>query len=267
MLKRRHLLSGGASALALLTLAGRSVAAPLRRGRSGLIFTSIRLVGTDLQALVDTGGSRAIQLRAARANSLGIELVATGRTIQRYAGTYDLLEGRVTAVDFADVTERDVVVSSSPGDIETIVRQTGEEFDAILGWPLLRQRSFLIDYENGEFSVIEEMGTSARLILLTNSEKNLPVTSGRLDDGALDFLVDTGAPRSNIDAALVPNVPLNTTVERTVELGGKRFNLSFRVKDLSAMSRGLGARAVIGNDFLQQFQLYWSATGRSFNLL
>ena len=265
MLDRRSIL--GAAMVGLAAPAWLpALAAPLTRSRAGLIFVAVTIDGRVAKALVDTGGSRGLQLSEAFAASLRLTLAETGRRTQRYDGQRPVLGSRVKNVAFGGAAFRDVEVAVSPGDIENISRQIGESFDAILGWPLLGSRPFEIDYARNALNVGSAGRASGGIVLPLEAGRPLPVTSGTLAGQACTFLIDTGAPHCNVDPSMAGGAAINSQVELALSIGGQSLKTTFRVKDLSAMTRGLGARAVIGDRLLRKYRLIWRPEARAIHL-
>ncbi|MCW3847236.1 retroviral-like aspartic protease family protein [Sphingomonas sp. LB-2] len=255
MLGRREFL--GTTGLAMLALpASRLAAASIVVSPAGLIFLTIEANGRSAKALVDTGAIRGLQLAEAFARTLGLALADTGQQTQRYqGGPRAVLGASLDTLAFGGATYRGVEALVSPGDIEAIAAQIGEPFDAILGWPMLSKAGFVIDYAAKDLTVRDGPGAG---LVLPLAATPLPVTAGTLNGEAVTFLIDTGAPWCNVDAALAGGAAANSRLELPFEIGGKAFSTQFRVKDLTAMTRGIGARAVIGHRFLERFKLMWN---------
>ena len=266
MLDRRTLLASLAALPFLAHGAARSATAPLSISRAGLIFLTVEVNGRSAKALVDTGSVRGIQLAPALAGQLGLSTSQTGRTTQRYDGAHPILSTRLATFAYADTRAANVEAFVSPGDIENISRQIGESFDAILGWPLLGARPFVIDYAARSF-VNDGPLPRGGLVLPLEPNRPLPVTAGSLSGQPITFMVDTGAPHSNVDASLAGGAAIGSRVELPFEIGGRAFTTSFRVRDLTPMTRGVGARAVIGHRFLQAYSFAWDPAAREIRLV
>ena len=262
---RRTFLRSAGAGLLILPAWLRAFAAPIAVSNAGLIFVQAEVTGRSAKALIDTGGSRGIQLSEALAEALGLALADTGRTMQRYDGAHPIRAARLATLDVAGTVSHDVEATVSPGDIENIGRQIGEPFDVILGWPLLGARPFVIDYAARSFEWREETG-SGGLILPLEAGRPQPVTAGHLGDSAITFLIDTGAPFCSVDSSLAGAAAPGSRVELQFELGGQSHSAPFRVRDLAAMTRGLGARAVIGHQFLQRYRFVWRREERAIHL-
>jgi hypothetical protein len=266
MLDRRNFLQAAGASILVACGAARARAAAIEISRTGLIFLTIEVNGRAAKALVDTGSVRGLQLSSALAGALGLAAVPTGRTTERYDGAHALLGTRVSILALAGLELADVEASVSPGDIETISRQIGEAFDAILGWPLLGARPFVIDYAGRTLELRDERG-AAGIVLPLEVGRALPVTAGSLAGEGLTFLVDTGAPHCNVDVSLAGGAEPGSRIELPFEVGGRAFTTSFRVRDLAPMTRGVGARAVIGHRFLAAYRFVWQPEAGAIRLV
>lgn len=266
MLDRRSFLASLGAIPFLGCATTKAAAAPLTVSRAGLIFLTVEVNGRPAKALVDTGSVRGIQLAPALAEQLGLATSQTGQTTQRYDGAHAVLRTRLASFAYAGTRLAEVEAMVSPGDIENISRQIGETFDAILGWPLLGARPFVIDYAASSF-VNDGPIPGGGLVLPLEANRPLPVTAGLLSGQAITFMVDTGAPHSNVDISLAGGAAMGSRVELPFEIGGRAFTTSFRVRDLTPMTRGVGARAVIGHRFLQTYLFAWDPSARVIRLV
>ena len=233
-----------------------AAAAPLLTSPAGLIFVEIDVNGRKAKALIDTGSVRGMQLTRSLADELKLQLADTGRRTQRYQGqARPILGARLQTFAVDSMKQANAQVFVSPGDIEDITSQIGETFDAILGWPLLAETPFVIDYSAGTFETRTGSGL-AGLVVTVDRARNVPVTAGRLEGAPMSFLIDTGAPRSSVDRSAAGSASADS-VPLEFEIGGQAFEARFRRRDLSAMTSGNGARAVIGHDFLKRFVVEW----------
>jgi hypothetical protein len=263
MLPRRQFLGIAGAALALPRAA---LAEAITVSPAGLIFLTIEVNGHPARALVDSGSVRGLQLSGAFAGAIGLALADSGQKTQRYqGGPRAVLKGQVGVLALAGAALADVEANVSPGDIEAIAGQIGETFDAILGWPLLSRQPFVIDYPARDLRLEREAADGLALPLVAG--KPLPVVEGTLDGKPVSFLVDTGAPWCNADPSVVAMPAGGPGVDLPFTIGGKDFSATFRIKDLSAMSRGLGAKAVIGHRFLERFRLAWDPEGLALRLI
>jgi predicted aspartyl protease len=265
MIDRRTILKLGGAAFLTSRGVTPAQAAPLVISRSGLIFTTVRINGRNAKALVDTGSVRGLQLSQPLASTLGLKLSQTGHTTQRYDGARALLAATLKTFELDGKVSTDEPASVSPGDIEDIARQTGEPFDAILGWPILSRLPLVIDYKAA--TIAFGKARTGGVALPLKAGLRVPVTSGTIAGAAVDFLIDTGAPWCNIDPSLAHGAAVGERLEMPFKIGGRDFKAVFRVKDLGAMTRGNGARAVLGHRFLHGFHFAWSPDDKLVRLI
>lgn len=266
MFSRRSVLQGSCAAALAGPSSIRAWAAPLDIAPPGLIFVTLVLDGHTVRALVDTGSIRALQISQPVATALALQLEDTGAQTQRYqAGGRKILSGRIRTATLDGVKFTDLSASVAPGDIETIGSQTGQSFGAIVGWPLLSRQPFTIDYRARKFE-LKESDSSSGLLLPLMPGKPLPVVGGTLGERAETFLVDTGAPLNSIDPTIAGGAAAGNRVELSFSVGGQKLTETFRVKDLSAMTKGLGARAVLGHRFLQKYLFAWKPDAKAIRL-
>ncbi|MDX2209021.1 MAG: retroviral-like aspartic protease family protein [Sphingopyxis sp.] len=257
MISRRTALSMAAAGTAMLATR-RSFAAPLTISPAGLIFTDIDLGKAKVRALVDTGSVRALQITSSVANALGIPRSPTGQLTQRYQGAAQpISQGTLAHASLIDSNLQDVPVFVAPGDIEAIAAQVGTAFDAILGWPLLSRLDVIIDYWDASIRNARLAGAPLAEWRLVEG-RPLPVVAGHFNNAPIDFLIDTGAPWCNISLGMIADLAVGGRREFDFDLAGHPYRATFRAKDLSAMTRGIGAQAVIGHRFLADFRIGWS---------
>lgn len=216
---------------------------PLFFSSQPLAFTRIAVEGTQVAALIDTGGVRGVQISGNLAGALRIELADTTQVTQRYQNGGAAIrtgEAEVTIEGRTWVNE-DVAVAA--GDIERISQQIGHSFDAILGWAFLSREGFTADFATARFSI--GAGSGQQRIAFDDSH-GVPIAAGRVGAIETGVLVDTGAPSCALDVTVADGAEVGTHVQRTLTMGDLRIDAAFRVQDMSALTRGTGAKAVFG---------------------
>jgi len=102
---------------------------------------------------------------------------------------------------------------------------------------------------------------SAYNLIFAKAQINgVPVVSGALDGQPIKLLFDTGAPMCNLDPG-VAKASIGERAQREVMIEENKFALEFRIKDLSAIKQSLGCSGVIGNNFLDRYEVYSPAAG------
>jgi hypothetical protein len=216
---------------------------------NNLLFVDVKVNGVETRALIDTGSFQRVELSSSLATKLNLATAESDATQHRYDGAHRLSTATLPELRIGDYVEKQVAVSVAPGDIERIASQVGVPFDVILGWGFWS--GFNVELAPGElrFSRDALPAAAAPAAALPFRESNrVPVMDATLGDADTVMLVDTGAPHSTFDSA-----EQGARVRRSLVAGTLRTEIELRGKDLSAMRRGVGASAVLGEDVLRQW--------------
>jgi hypothetical protein len=251
------------AALLLLSSAPLSAATvyknALQISSYNLLFTKVKVNGMEVLALIDSGSFRTVALSSTLALELKLSLTETQKVARRYEGKdYYLKQGRLNSFTIGDYQKRAVEVDVVEGDIENIARQVGTDFQVILGWGFLSQYYTLLDYKNLSMQFSETplaMGKD-KLSINYSVVNNVPVIKSVIDNQAVNLLFDTGAPMCNIDISIA-GAPKGEKVSKEALIEKNGLQLEWRVKDLSAIRKSLGCAAVIGNNFLKSYAIYF----------
>ncbi len=230
---------------------------PIRLTPYNLIFTDVKVNGKSVVALIDTGSFRSVQISSTLAQQLGIPLTETKVTMKRYGGKpMPLKQGIAHSLAIGKWHKEIVPVDVSEGDVESISEQVHTDFQVILGWGFFSQFHTLLDYKKlmWSFSTKPFKHDKPQLEFDFTVVGNVPVVNGKLDDKEVNFLLDTGAPVSNLD---IDTFKLFTgeKTEHKVELGEGSFPLEFRGWDLSVIRKTLKCQAVLGTNFLSKYRV------------
>lgn len=236
---------------------------PLFFSNQPLAFTRIEVGGTPVTALLDSGGVRGVQISGNLAGALRIELADTTQVTQRYRnGGAPIRTGNVeVVVDGRSWMDEEVSVAA--GDIERISEQIGHSFDAILGWRFLSREGFDADFSTGHFAIGPGGG---RQSIAFDDSHGVPIAAGKIGSIDTGILVDTGAPTCAIDVSIADGAEAGSQIQRSMTLGALRFDATFRVQDLSALTRGTGAKAVFGLEAMRGKRLGFDARTRTLTL-
>jgi CubicO group peptidase (beta-lactamase class C family)/predicted aspartyl protease len=214
-----------------------------------LVFVPVRVNGTSVRALVDTGSYLGVQVSQTVAKKLGLPLQESLQTASRYGQSKRLLRATVVDLGLGKLDLPNLEGTVSEEDIERISQKVGTEFDVILGWNFLSQFNIALDLSQRTMTLGGQMKLEAPELRLTYEVVNrVPVARGVLGGKPVRMLIDTGAPTCNIDPSRTSS-PIGSMVPEEVELGGKMLTLDWRVKDLGPAGKGLGVDAVLGNNF------------------
>jgi hypothetical protein len=88
----------------------------------------------------------------------------------------------------------------------------------------------------------------------------LPAIAGTIRNQEVHILVDTGAPTSTLEAKLVQGES-GDLVRQAAILSGHRFEMEWRLRDLSVINSGNHCEAVLGNNFYDGHLLYFDTKG------
>ena len=230
-----------------------------------LLFAPVRINGTPVQALIDTGSSSPVRLSARLAQALGLVLVTDARSAVQALDGRRLAVQR-TAVDtlaVGDWVESNFEVEVAGNRIESISAQVGTSFDAILGWDFLSRRNFMVDYRRRvlRFGESPQQPAPKSVPIAYTVVNRLPVVAGLWDQRPLKLLLDTGAPMCNIDT-LFAGVPTGEIVLKDLILGSMNLPIQWRVKDLTVTRQALGSAGTLGNNLLRQYAVFVDVRNR-----
>lgn len=236
---------------------------PLFFSNQPLAFTRIEIGNTPATALLDTGGVRGVQISGNLADALHLELTETTQVTQRYQNGGAAIRRGTADVTLDGHTWMDEEISVAAGDIERISVQIGHSFDAILGWRFLSREGFVADFSTAHFSIGAATGQQA---LAFDDSHGVPIAAGRVGEIETSVLIDTGAPSCALDVTLADGTEAGGQVQRRLTLGARTFDATFRVQDLSALTRGTGAKAVFGLEAMRGARLAFDPRSRAMTL-
>lgn len=256
---RRGLIVGGAAAIVPFSAQAET---PLLFTPHPLAFVRIQVQGTPAVALLDTGGVRGVQISGNLADTLHLELSETGQTTQRYQNSGAPVRAGVTDVSIDGRSWGSEEVTVAAGDIERIAAQIGQSFDVILGWRFLSREGFVADFTAGTFTIGNGSGQTP---LAFDDAHGVPIATARMDASEIGVLIDTGAPSCAIDASLAVGAA-SDRVTKAISFGARSIETQFRVRDLSALTHGTGAKAVFGLSGMRGARLAFDANTRVLTL-
>lgn len=241
---------------------------PIQLSASNLVFTKVQVNGRDVLALIDSGSFRTVGLSATLAEELKLTLTETTKIARRYEGkNFYLKKGQIESLKIGDYETRNVDVDVTEGDIEGISKQVGTDFGIILGWGFLSQFQLVVDYKNLSLQFgnapVDTGHDRLRINFIVTG--GVPVIKGLIDGQEMDLLFDTGAPVCNLDAG-VASAAKGEKVAKELVIEQTKFPLEWRVKDLSAIKSSLNSSAVIGNNFLKDYAVYFDTKNKVIHL-
>jgi hypothetical protein len=231
---------------------------PLRLTPYNLIFTDVKVNGKSVVALIDTGSFRSVQISSTLAQELKIPLTDTNITMRRYGGkTLTLKQGIVQKFGIGKWHKEIVPVDVSEGDVESISQQVHTDFQVILGWGFVSQFHTTLDYKKLVWSFSPKPFDHDKVKMEFDYAVvgNVPVVRGKLDGRETTFLLDTGAPLSDLDIDTF-KLFVGEKTQNKVELGESTFPLEFRGWDLAVIRKTLSCQAVLGTNFLSNYRVF-----------
>ena len=193
-----------------------------------LVFAPVRVNGSAVRALIDTGSSSPVRLSGRLARELKLVLArVAGRMVQPLDGQRLPVEGgTLDTLGVGDMLERQLAIEVTGDRVESIAVQVGTPFDVILGWDFLSRYNFMLDYRGRMLRFSEEPLRPAAVpdAIPYAVINRLPVVSARWGGQDVLLLLDTGAPMCNIDAGFA-RTPAGQTLSAVIDLGSRRLTL------------------------------------------
>lgn len=222
---------------------------PLTLSPYGLIFVPITVGGTDVLAMIDTGAFARVQISRALATRLKLATTSSGESAQGYAYGRTAVEHAKTSVAVGQVVVDDEVTVVG-ATLESIAKQVGTPFEALLGWGFVRQRPCRIDYSRRRFTFGAPPATGSTELRYREVNR-APIVDVVAAHKRSAMLFDTGAPTCALDSKTFGLAP-NTFRDVEYTLGGTTATLRTLGRDLS-LNAALGIDGVIGTNALERY--------------
>ncbi|MBV8726509.1 MAG: hypothetical protein JO233_01885 [Candidatus Eremiobacteraeota bacterium] len=203
--------------------------------------------------MIDTGSFIALQVSQGLADHLNLTSVTSNISIEGYDfGATGVRLARINALEVGGVRQitREAAVSNR---IESVAKEVGTAFEAILGMGFLAKRDVVIDYTTLQLNLDDRPRRRVAVDVPLEMVNFAPIVVGAADGKAIKFLVDTGAPSCVLDSATFA-LPANTFAERKIRVGAHTQRVRCLGGDLS-LNKPLGISGVIGNNFLKGYAL------------
>jgi hypothetical protein len=234
-----------------------------------LLFAKVTINNKEALALIDFGSFRSIELSSTLANELDIALTNSSSTVFHSDGkSYPLQTGIIDSFAMGNYSVKKVAIDVARGDIERISAWVNTKFDVVLGWGFFSKFNLLLDYKNLTIQWNEQAFDCNDYKYAFNyvAKNGVPIVEGiTIDTLTANFLLDTGAPTSNIDSTIT-NQPVGSMTNRQVAIQGIPFDLLLRVKNLGRIRDSLGCKGVLGNTFLSSFTVCIDASRKKIYL-
>jgi len=224
-----------------------------------LLFAKVTINDRPVLALVDFGSPRSIEISSSLAVRLGVALNNVPvKTSAPEDNLFPLQSGKVQRFGMGDFEAKNVTVEVTRDHIEKIAARVNTTFDAIIGWGFFSRYDVLLDYKNSflQFSNTPFNCNACKYQFGYAVKNGVPVIEGvHIDTAKTNFLLDTGAPMSNIDVSLVRFELPGATVSKVIRIDRLSFEPIFRVMDLGIIKQAANCKGVLGNNFLADYTL------------
>ncbi len=210
---------------------------------SDLISIMSKINGVERLVLVDTGSPGPVQVSSSFAASFN----PTERT-----------NGRIRNLVLGDYERKNVEFQISENRVREVSKALGAPVDAILGWKFLAQNHFAIDYQNRVIRISEAAFNLGETKMQFNFSiaNGIPIVEGLFGQDQAKLLVDTSS-RASLLSAHFGGRSVEKSVNREVNIEGYRIPTLWQSRDLSVGRRASGYDAVIGNNLLNKYIVYF----------
>lgn len=222
---------------------------PLTLSPYGLIFVPVTVGGADVLAMIDTGAFTRVQISRSLATRLKLATASSGESAQGYAYGRTAVERAKTSVAVGQVSE-DAEVTVVGTTLESVAKQVGTPFEALLGWGFVRERPCRIDYPRRRFAFgAPPVAGSAELRY--REVNRAPIVDVVAAGKHIAMLFDTGAPTCTLESRSFGIAP-NTFRDVEYTFAGTTATLRTLGRDL-AVNAALGIEGVIGTNALERY--------------
>lgn len=222
-----------------------------------LLFAKVTINDRPVLALVDFGSPHSIEISSSMAVRLGVTLSnAPVKTAAPENERFALQTGKIQRFGMGDYEARNVAVAVTRDHIEKIAARVNTSFDVIVGWGFFSKFDVLLDYKNSllQFSNTAFECNGCKFRFGYAVKKGVPVIEGvHIDTTKTDFLLDTGAPMSNIDVSIARLELPGATISKVIRIDQLSFEPIFRVMDLDIVQQSAGCKGILGNNFLADY--------------
>lgn len=218
----------------------------------GLIFTEIMIAGNKIMAMIDFGDFNVLQISSTYVDKYGLSVKETNSIFMDLLGNqFKVNQGTLKEVLIGSKIEKEVLFSSSPGEMESVSKQINTEFHAVVGWGYFKKYYTTLEYSKLKFTLCEEVPmvqqkVAESQVLDNDSYLIIPI---EINGQNLNALLDTGSPVSLIDTGL----GLDGLME--FKIGDSPIQESFISEDLS-MLQDLNVQVMLGGTFLSNYKVH-----------
>lgn len=218
----------------------------------GLIFTDVIIEGEPVKAMIDFGDPNVMQLSSTYVADNKLEVQKSNAVMMDIQGnSFSINVGTIDKVKIGLHEEKDVEFSSSPGEMESVSKQIGTDFHAVVGWGYFKNYYIELNYANRQFTLRDnpmKLEQVAYEISLVDNPSYL-IFRIEVANEEIGVLLDTGSPVSVIDKNF------NYESDSSVRLGGKEASINFYKEDLSVLA-DMDVKAILGGEFMSDYILH-----------
>lgn len=226
---------------------------PLTITAYGLVYVPLRVQGSTVLALVDTGSSLPLQISNRLARRLHLPLHRTDEVVSGYDFEKTRVYESTASLALGSFAQDDVAVQVAGDTLERTASLVGTRFDAVIGWGFLRDYYTLIDYRlrRFRFGPAPFAGDGYRLAMRFREVQRAPIVDGEVDGKPTALLLDTGAPTCSLDAATFA-LPMRAFVQSDVTVAGSTLHLRTLARDMT-VNRPQGIAGILGTNLLDRY--------------
>ena len=213
---------------------------PLELSASGFVLTKVKVNKKEALALIDTGSPESIELSSAFARQLSTS------------------NGRIETLSIGGYMRQNLPFKIAGEHFTAIAKRANIPVDLILGWQFLSQQYFVLDYPNRYLQIsggVIEKGES-KMSFNYRNVNSVPIIDGSFDQAKFNLLLNTGTSLSQIDSGFT-NLSPDKKTTKEINIEGYRLTLNWQVKNLRNFNQAVRYEAVIGNNFLMQYAVYF----------
>jgi predicted aspartyl protease len=220
----------------------------------GLIFTTITVNDKNIKAMIDFGDQHKLQLSSTLIDELNIETEEAGYQVSDvYGNTWDVKKGTAQKLFVGNWEERNVEFTSQEGEMESVSKQIGTEFNAVLGWGYFKDYFTEIDYSASLITLYDKKYTVDNELFSVQFQKdaNQLIIPATVNNQSVRFMIDTGSPVTVVDSTFKEKLDYEKFM---FSIDNQDFEMKAYSQDLSVLS-DLEIVCILGSDFLKEWKV------------
>lgn len=223
----------------------------------GLLFTQLEIDGESVKSMIDFGDPNILQISSTFVKKKNLQVKETNMEARDINGnSFKVNQGTLNEVKIGNASEKNILFSSSPNEMESVSKQIGTIFNAVVGWGYFKQHFVTVNYSKKEFLLRKNTPSisnpkSTVMYPENSSYLIIPIVINGVNTKAI---IDTGSPVSVIDAKF------QSSLEKDVNgmnVGELEVQEQFHAQDLSMLSAiDKNAKVILGGTFLEKYQVH-----------